>query len=66
MPLFEYECRKCGHQFEALVVGTRTPTCPKCKSEDLEKKVSAFGVAGAGAVAWSSGSSGCGTGGGGG
>ncbi len=67
MPLFEYECRKCGHQFEALVVGTRKPACPKCKSEDLEKKVSAFGLAGAGAGAWSpSGSSGCGTGGGGG
>ncbi len=64
MPLFEYECRKCGHQFEALVVGSRRPVCPKCKSEDLEKKVSAFGVAGAGG--WSGASSGCGTGGGGG
>ena len=66
MPLFEYECRKCGHQFEALVVGSRKPVCPKCKSEDLEKRVSAFGLAGAGAGAWSSGSGGCGTGGGGG
>ena len=66
MPLFEYECRKCGQQFEALVIGSRTPACPKCKSQDLEKRVSALGFAGsggAGAVGRYSG--GCGTGGGG-
>ena len=44
MPLFEYECRKCGHQFEALVVGARKAVCPKCKSEDLEKRVSPLGI----------------------
>lgn len=66
MPLFEYECRKCGHLFEALVVGSRTPACPKCKSQDLEKRVSPLGFAGVGA--WSGGrsSSGCGPSGGGG
>ena len=66
MPLFEYECRKCGQQFEALVVGSRTPACPKCKSQDLEKRVSSLGFAGSGG--WSRGgySGGCGTGGGGG
>jgi putative FmdB family regulatory protein len=66
MPLFEYECRKCGHQFEALVVASRTPACPKCKSQDLDRRISALGLAGAGA--WSGGrsSGGCGTGGGGG
>jgi putative FmdB family regulatory protein len=64
MPLFEYECRKCGHQFEVLVVGTTKPVCPTCKSEDLEKRISTLGIAGAGG--WSSGrSGGCGTGGGG-
>ena len=34
MALYEYECKKCGHQFEVL---TKKPTdkmekCPKCKS----------------------------------
>jgi putative FmdB family regulatory protein len=48
MPLFEYECRKCGQLFEALVVGSRTPACPKCKSQDLEKRVSSLGFAGSG------------------
>ena len=66
VPLFEYECKKCRHRFEALVVGTRKPACPNCKSEDLEKLVSAFGVAGAGSGGWSAGpSSNCGPTGGG-
>jgi putative FmdB family regulatory protein len=46
VPLFEYECRKCGHQFEALVTMSRTPACPKCQSQDLEKRVSAAALAG--------------------
>ncbi len=65
MPLFEYQCRKCGHEFEALVVGTRKPVCPKCKSEDLEKRVSSVGFAGVGS-GWGRSSSGCGSTGGGG
>ncbi len=52
MPLFEYECRKCHHQFEALVIGSRTPACPRCESQDLEKRVSPVGLAGVGG--WSS------------
>jgi putative FmdB family regulatory protein len=66
MPLFEYECRKCGELFEALVVGSRTPACPKCKSADLEKRVSALGFAGVGAWSGARSSGGCGTSGGGG
>ncbi len=66
MPLFEYECRKCGQLFEALVVGSRTPACPKCKSQDLDKRVSSLGFAGVGALSGGRSSGGCGTGGGGG
>jgi putative FmdB family regulatory protein len=66
VPLFEYECRKCGHEFEALVIGTRQPVCPKCKSEDLEKRVSSLGFAGVGAGSFSRSSGGCGSTGGGG
>jgi putative FmdB family regulatory protein len=43
MPLFEYQCKTCGHRFEALVVGARTPACPRCKNDDLEKQHSTFG-----------------------
>jgi putative FmdB family regulatory protein len=48
VPLFEYECKECHHEFEALVIGTRTPVCPKCKSENLQKRVSTVGFAGVG------------------
>jgi putative FmdB family regulatory protein len=48
MPLFEYQCKTCGHRFEALVVGSRTPSCPRCASEALEKQHSTFGCGGPG------------------
>ncbi len=40
MPLYDYSCRKCSEVFEALVRGKTAPTCPKCKSEDLERLLS--------------------------
>lgn len=48
MPLFEYECRECGHRFEAFIFGSRHPACPECGSEELEKLLSSFGVGSAG------------------
>jgi putative FmdB family regulatory protein len=40
MPLFEYSCRSCQNEFEALVLGSATPACPACGSEDLERLIS--------------------------
>lgn len=37
MPLYEYSCRSCGHEFEALIRGTATASCPECKAEDLDR-----------------------------
>ena len=31
MPIYEYECRACGHQFEQLVRTGDTPACPSCQ-----------------------------------
>jgi putative FmdB family regulatory protein len=42
MPIFEYACRACGHEFETLVRASETPSCSKCASPDLEKKLSVF------------------------
>ena len=39
MPIYEYRCRGCGKEFEALVRATDTPAC-ECGSKDLEKKLS--------------------------
>ena len=44
MPIYEYECRSCKHQFEALVRSGNTPSCPQCQSADLERRISLFAV----------------------
>ena len=37
MPIYEYSCRACNAEFEALVRSSTTPTCPECRSEDLQR-----------------------------
>jgi putative FmdB family regulatory protein len=45
MPIFEYVCKECQHQFEALVFGKDKAQCPKCQSRKLEPQLSVFAVA---------------------
>jgi len=40
MPIFEYVCKQCEHEFEALVYGTEKPECPKCHSKKLTAQLS--------------------------
>ncbi|MEW6688274.1 MAG: zinc ribbon domain-containing protein [Pseudomonadota bacterium] len=47
MPIYEYSCSKCGHEFETLVRSGSAPDCPKCSSTELEKKLSVFATASA-------------------
>ena len=43
MPIFEYQCKKCGRLFEELVMSTHVKVkCPSCGSTALEKLISAF------------------------
>ncbi len=42
MPIFEYRCGKCGHEFETLISSSSKPECPKCGSSKLDKKLSVF------------------------
>ncbi len=48
MPIYEFVCKECNKDFEALVrssnwKGTR---CPNCESTKLEKKLSVFAASG--------------------
>jgi len=44
MPIYEYECRGCGQQFELLVLKGTVAACPECQSQDLEQLLSGFAV----------------------
>jgi putative FmdB family regulatory protein len=46
MPIYDFHCRACGHDFEALVrPQDREPTrCPSCQHVDLERLLSSFAV----------------------
>jgi putative FmdB family regulatory protein len=44
MPIFEYICKECQHEFEALVFGKQKAECPKCASKKLEPQLSVFAV----------------------
>ena len=46
MPIYEYECKKCGNFFSELVFGEEEVHCPKCKSKRIERQFSAFAVGG--------------------
>jgi putative FmdB family regulatory protein len=45
MPIYEYECRNCGHHLEALQKVSEAPLkkCPECGKPTLQKLVSAAG-----------------------
>jgi len=42
MPLYDFRCRACGAEFEALVRPPQAPACSACASADLERLLSGF------------------------
>jgi putative FmdB family regulatory protein len=45
MPIYEYQCRDCGHRFEILQrlgQGPEGLACPRCSADQLEKQYSTF------------------------
>jgi len=40
MPLYDYHCPACAHDFELLVRGGATPACPACGATTLERQIS--------------------------
>jgi len=48
MPLYDFRCGGCRHEFESLVRAGSTPSCPSCGGTDLERLIStSFSVKGA-------------------
>ncbi len=45
MPIYEYVCNDCRHEFEALqkISDAVLKTCPVCERDSLKKKISAAG-----------------------
>lgn len=45
MPIYEYQCKACGHELEVIQKITEEPLkyCPECGQPELSKLVSAAG-----------------------
>lgn len=44
MPIYEYHCEACGHEYSHLHkrLGETPPACPKCNSAKVRKMISSF------------------------
>lgn len=41
MPIYEYICEQCDHNFDRLVkLGSPMPDCPQCSTDKVIKKIS--------------------------
>ena len=45
MPIYEYQCQSCGHQFDVIqkVSDEKLTICPKCNEKKLKKLVTHAG-----------------------
>jgi putative FmdB family regulatory protein len=43
VPIYEFECSKCGTRFEELVRAGEPAPCPECKSSEVERRFSPIG-----------------------
>jgi putative FmdB family regulatory protein len=60
MPIYEYRCRKCNHEFECLVLRSDDPiSCPECEADKVERMMSACSFKSSGTYSSSAGSSAC-------
>lgn len=68
MPIYEFQCLDCGHEFEELVRSadnTDGLICPECMHSGIRKKISAFAapvISGGKVSSWSNPSNSCKTG----
>jgi len=45
MPIYEYQCQVCGHEFETIQKMSESPLtdCPECNKPELKKLISVAG-----------------------
>jgi putative FmdB family regulatory protein len=43
VPIYEFDCARCGNRFEELVRAGETAACPQCKSPDVQRRFSPIG-----------------------
>jgi putative FmdB family regulatory protein len=61
MPIYEYQCEQCNHEFEKLVFNSSEKiSCPGCKSKKVKRMMSACAFSIGGTFKSTAGSS-CGT-----
>ena len=49
MPIYTYRCRKCGEEFEKLVLSAARANevaCPCCQAQEVERRPALFGLGG--------------------
>jgi putative FmdB family regulatory protein len=62
MPIYEYHCKQCHHEFEKLVFNSSEEiACPKCESKKVDRMMSAFAFSVGGTFKSTAGSSSCGS-----
>ncbi len=61
MPIFEYICKECDHEFEAIVYGSQKAECPKCHSKRLAPQLSVFAVSSRGSSSFKPAAGSCGS-----
>jgi putative FmdB family regulatory protein len=63
MPVYEYECKKCGSSFERIVFqGDKEEiSCPECGETKVKKLLSSTGFIKTGSISQTIGSNTCGT-----
>jgi len=47
MPMYDFECKACGHTFETVAKVDELPACPECQSADVSRLISAPAIKGA-------------------
>jgi len=53
MPIYEYQCKDCGSEYEQLrrmADADRDLRCPKCQSEHVDRMLSCFATGGCSAT----------------